>query len=325
LTHAVADDEGLVCAFRLSPVEADGPDVLKAAPDGQPRWLHFNLTDARAARWLREHGQLPEAALEVMLSSDARVYLDAVPGGFVAVLGDLDHEFHGDATGFHTLRIYIDDTRIITARRHPLKTTDRLRRELRAGDLDVKSPWGLFEQLIDRLGTTFGTAVTKLADAVDDAEEQILAGHYRDHRKTLGAMRRSLALLRRHLGANRGAHAPLIARPPAGFTADERDGLRQSVERYDAVAQDLALVQERARLLQEEIAGRLAEATNRNLFVLSIVTTTLLPITLITGVFGMNVGGLPWLTHRHGFWWVLLVMGLALGLTLWLLRRWRIM
>ncbi len=80
-------------------------------------------------------------------------------------------------------------------------------------------------------------------------------------------------------------------------------------------------MQERARLLQEEIAGLLTEATNRNLFLLSMVTTTLLPITLITGVFGMNVGGLPWVGTHSGFWWVMLVMVLALVLTLVLLRR----
>jgi zinc transporter len=81
----------------------------------------------------------------------------------------------------------------------------------------------------------------------------------------------------------------------------------------------------RARLLQEEIAGRLGEATNRNLFVLSIVTTTLLPITLITGIFGMNVGGLPFVASGSGFWWVLAIMGLAVAVTLIVLRRRRVL
>jgi len=52
--------------------------------------------------------------------------------------------------------------------------------------------------------------------------------------------------------------------------------VQQAVERLDGIAQDLELVQERARLLQEEIAGRLGEATNRNLYLLSVMTTVLL-------------------------------------------------
>jgi zinc transporter len=80
-------------------------------------------------------------------------------------------------------------------------------------------------------------------------------------------------------------------------------------------------VQERARLLQEEIAARVGEATNRNLFVLSIATTTLLPITLITGIFGMNLQGLPLSQSPHGFGVVMLGIVSAVLLALWLLRR----
>lgn len=82
------------------------------------------------------------------------------------------------------------------------------------------------------------------------------------------------------------------------------------------VAQDLEATQERARLLQEEISNSLGEATNRNLYVLSIVTAIFMPVTLITGIFGMNVGGLPWLTDGDGFAWVMVVMALTAGITL---------
>jgi zinc transporter len=54
--------------------------------------------------------------------------------------------------------------------------------------------------------------------------------------------------------------------------------------------------------------------------VLSIVTTTLLPITLITGIFGMNVGGLPFVRHQAGFWWVMGIMAAAVALVIRVLR-----
>jgi zinc transporter len=85
--------------------------------------------------------------------------------------------------------------------------------------------------------------------------------------------------------------------------------------------QDLELVQERARLLQEEIAARLQETVNRNLYVLSIVTTFFLPVTLITGIFGMNVGGMPWTQEPIGIWWVLLIMSITAAMTFGALQR----
>src|SRR5262249_36246816 len=85
--------------------------------------------------------------------------------------------------------------------------------------------------------------------------------------------------------------------------------------------QDLDLLYERGRLLQEEIASRLGEQTNRNLYVLSIVTTIFLPMTLIVGLFGINVGGMPWLQDYLGFWWVVLGM-FAAALVTFLFRLW---
>ena len=75
-------------------------------------------------------------------------------------------------------------------------------------------------------------------------------------------------------------------------------------------------------MLHEEIAGRTAEATNRNLYFVSLLTAIFLPITLITGIFGMNVGGLPWVDEHTGFLWVFGIM-LLTALTSLILLHWR--
>jgi len=69
-----------------------------------------------------------------------------------------------------------------------------------------------------------------------------------------------------------------------------------------------------AKLLQEELSARDAESTGRNLYVLTIYTAAFLPMTLISGIFGMNLQGMPWSDNPAGFWWVIamiLVSGLS--------------
>jgi zinc transporter len=324
VSHALADDEGLVCAFQLAPFVQRRDGALRDDA-ATPIWVHLNLNDARARRWVHDRAGLPAEAHEQMMSAETRVHVEVLGDGFVAVLADLEHDFHGRAAGFHHLRLYLDGRRLITGRRHPLKSVDEVRRGLQLGTITVTTPLALFERLIESLAQTLTEAVSKLGDEVDDAEELVLSGHVQHQGTALGKIRRSLAQMRRQLSANRAALAPLPSRLPGRYDAQQRQDLRHAIERLDGVGQDLELVQERARLLQEEIAGRLTEATNRNLFMLSIVTTILLPITLITGVFGMNVGGLPWVGQGGGFWWVMLVMLLALIVTLAFLRRRRIL
>jgi zinc transporter len=331
-TATGTSNDGLVCAFRLSPpgpVDAAALD-RDGASDDRPLWLHLNIANARARLWLQGQEDIPREAREQLLSSDRHVRADVIDGTVVAVLTDLRHDFHdrqhSDEDSFDTLRIYLDQRRVITTRHHALRTADRVRRELQAsGGGPPRPPIALFEHFIEELSETLGALVTRLGENVDDAEDEILSGRVGRQGETLGRVRRTLARLRRQVNANRAALAPLPRRLGEGYDADQRQSLRHAIERLDGVAQDLELVQERARLVQEEIAGRLSEATNRNLFLLSIVTTTLLPITLITGVFGMNVTALPWTETPGGFWWVMLVMVVALIVTLVLLRRRRVL
>jgi zinc transporter len=323
LTALGPEDAGLICAFELAPVVARGVDVLAEPGSARPLWLHFSLTPVRAERWLRDEAPIPEEARAELTDDEPRIHVRLLSQSLVAVLGDLEHDLRDDSDDFSTVRIYVDTQRMISARRRPLKTADVVRRELRAG-LEIDSPMALFETFVEKLAETFAHVVDRLGEKVDDAEDLILAGRFEDQGTVLGRVRRFVARLRRHLNANRSALAPLPARLPDCFDGEHKHSLHRAIEHLDAVAQDLELVQERTRLLQEEIAGRVGEMTNRNLFWLSIVTTVLLPVTLVTGIFGMNVHGLPFAESEGGFWWVLLVMVGIFVLVLFVLRRRRL-
>lgn len=317
---SATDTGGLICGFQLSPLERLAPDSLGRPTEGGPVWLHLNLSDSRARRWLEHREDISEEAREILLDPDARIRSVVTGHAVVTVLGDLHHDFKGEPEGLGVIRIYVDAHKIITLRAHPLKSSDDLRRQLLAGQIEPGTPLGLFEHYLCCLAETFTKVVADLAEETDDTEEEVLAGHFKDKGSSLGKMRRLLARLRRQMAANRTALVAVAGRLP-DHSAEHRQNLRHAIEPFEALGQDLELVQERARLLQEEIAGRLSEATNRNLFVLSIVTTTLLPITLITGIFGMNVGGLPWTGSPLGFWWVIVLMALSVVVVLRLLRK----
>jgi len=218
------------------------------------------------------------------------------------------------------LMLYIGERLVISGRRHPLQSSDRLRHELRGGEV-VATPLQWLSHLVLHMAETFTGAVGDISQTVDEVEDRILAGRVKEEGKELGRVRRLLARLRRQVGANRQALIHVRARLPGWCEADVGQ-LRLAIERLDAVAQDLELVQERARLLQEEIAGLLGEATNRNLYLLSIVTTVMLPINLITGMFGMNFDDVPGLHTPGAFWFTMLSMGAVAVVTL-LILHWR--
>jgi zinc transporter len=324
----IADTGGMICGFRLR-ADAPADDVqwnVDAAPQTFPEanggaiWLHFNLVDSRAERWIADNPRIPEEARELLLDANPGIRLEPLAKGLAGALGDLHHDFEADPDGFGMLVLYLGERLVISGRRHPLQSSDRLRHELRGGEL-VATPLQWLSHLVLHMAETFAGAVGDISQTVDEIEDRILAARVKEEGKELGRVRRLLARLRRQVGANRQALIHARARLPGWCEADIGQ-LRLAIERLEAVAQDLELVQERARLLQEEIAGLLGEATNRNLYLLSIVTTVMLPINLITGMFGMNFDDVPGLHQPGAFWITMLAMGGVAVMTL-LILHWR--
>jgi len=321
------DTRGLVCAFRFQPDQhashigwSEIEDLAKGSTDGIS-WLHFNLTDVRACDWIRHFNRLPDAARETLLSTSEHICIHRVGDAFAGVFDDLHHDVDADLETIGLVRLYADESLLITGRRHPLRAIERLRKELEEG-LIVGGTAALLARLLHHLGAIFESETLGLSQQIDSIEDRILAGHFHHEGGNLGKVRRLVSRLRRYLGAERHALRGIVGHLPPWFGEVGTTMLRQSIGRLDSVAQDLELLQERGHVLQDELAGRVSEATNRNLYLLSIITTVFLPISLITGIFGMNVGGLPWLQNSFGFWWVLLGMASIAAVVL-LLLRWR--
>lgn len=312
------DSAGLICGFRLRPSEPV-ESLTVASSDwlagDEPVWLHFNLADTRAQRWIAECPALPAAARDRLLSEDRRVGLHRAGSGLAGALGDVHFEFETDPEQVGLLRLYVDENRIITGRLHPLKIVDQLRRELIDG-ATIPTPMLILIRHVEELAELLDTVATVQADEVDEIEDHLLKSRGHQDGGELGRIRRLLARLRRQVSSQRQALAYLIHRPPRWCAEQDLERLRHATERIEGVAQDLEATQERSRLVQEEISNCLNEATSRNLYVLSIITAIFLPITLVTGIFGMNVGGLPWLNHPGGFHWVMFVMALTALVTL---------
>lgn len=316
----LADTAGLICGFRLRPdlpVEkiSPQPDEWRNAPELGPIWLHFNLADTRAQQWLAACERLPASARDRLLSDDRHIGLRPAGSGLAGLLGDVGYEFESDPEHLGLLHLYVDQHWIITARTHPLKVADQLRREFMDGAI-VPTPMSVLIRFAEELSELFDGIAVAQADIVDDIEDSVLKDRSPREGGDLGRVRRLVARLRRHVAAQRMALSQVVHRPPPWCGDEELEQLRRAFERTEVVAQDLEATQERARLLQEEISNCLGEATNRNLYVLSIVTAIFMPITLITGIFGMNVGGLPGLSDDGGFWWVMVLMVITALVTL---------
>jgi zinc transporter len=165
--------------------------------------------------------------------------------------------------------------------------------------------------------------VRQATTRVDEVEDRLLAGRLAHKRARLGAMRRLLVRLQRLLLPEPAALFRLLQHPPAWMAELDGQDLRDATEEFSVVLRDMVALQERVKLLQEEVAAEVNEQNGRSLFVLTIVTVLALPINMIAGLLGMNVGGIPLAGNEHGF---LIIVAIVITFTLiaaWLAFRGR--
>lgn len=324
-----ADENGLVCGYRFVPGRPAQPlgssaEALPLLAAGGPGfvWLHFNLSHTGAQPWLRRHGRLGENFFEAQADGSRSTRIERDGDSLFAVINDVTFDFTFDASDVATLWVAVGETLVVTARRHPLRSVDRLRMAVKRGET-LASSVSLLDHLLRDQADELQRIVRRATDRIDEIEDELLAGRH-GHSTELARLRRLAVRLQRLLAPEPSALARTLARPPAWVAADDLQHLHRAAEEFALVLRDIGALNERLKLMQDAEATHVAEENNRSLFTLTMVTVLALPINLIAGLLGMNVGGIPLADAPHGFWVMLAVIALMTGLIAWLaLRRMR--
>jgi zinc transporter len=319
-------DHGLICGFEMLPDSGARPLHLEGAAfpvsERGVVWLHFNGAHAGARRWLAQTGAVPAGFLRLIDAHESRVQVSAGDDHLIGVLPDLAYGEAIDPAEVVTVWFYAAERVLVTARNHASRTVDRVRQSAR-DSLTAVSGTGLLAQLLMSQTEVLHEWLGQAASALDHAEDQILIGDVTQQRATVGRTRRLAMHLRRHFTPLRVALQRLLTHSAERRGGIHTDTWRTLLEEVGFVVDEASGVYERAKLLQEELASRLAEATSNNLFVLTVTTIVFLPMTLITGIFGMNVQGMPGVGDHaatSSFWWVMLLIVFAGAITFLLIR-----
>jgi zinc transporter len=289
--------------------------------EGRFAWLHFNGANDATARWLQANCDLPEPFFESLAEGEQSTRVEFSDESLVAVLNDVIYEFaQADSSQVSTLWSCVKSGLLVTVRRKPLRSIDRLRRAVRAQE-PFQSPLALFKHLLHDQGDVLLEIIRRTARKVDGIEDQLLAGRLNTRRMHLGTLRRDLVRLQRLLAPEPAALFRLLNRPPGWMAEEDAMDLRQRAEEFSLIVHELASLQERIKLLQEEIVANIGERTGRTVFVLTAVTVLALPVNMVAGLFGMNVGGVPYGQDPEGFWIVVGVVAMLSSLAAWLVFR----
>jgi zinc transporter len=314
---------GLVWAFRI---RADGS--AEPLPVGEPierhrdggLWLHINLADARAAEWLGKV-DLPAPALAMLISRDRHQQLHASGSCIYGIFADFVKQIEGASDEVGHLRFVMTERLLISGRHHALTCVESARTVIEQGGRRLPRVAALLELIIEHVSDAFDQLADNLVTELDQIEESLTRGSYNAERPKLSRVRQTGAKLHRQLSGLRTLFHRLEQDDTEDLSPPLRLAAGKIAQRLDALDHDIVELRHRAHLLQDEIAAGTAEATNRNLHALAVLTALFLPPTLVTGVFGMNTKGLPFSEMETAFVWAAALMAGSAIAVYWVMRR----
>jgi zinc transporter len=267
--------------------------------------------------WVAE--QITEADAELMFGRVHRSRSIVLDDRALVLLSLAREGDEADNPGKQFMALWIEAKRVIVA--SELKVLDILNIERwHKSHHGPLTPADLVARLGLRSADRIEPVIERLGDQLDRVEETLFAHPIADARKKLTAVRHNIITIRRILWPQRDVLNTLEIEDLSFLTARDRTRLRESSSRLERLGNELQALSERAVLVHEQIEDTRAEQMNKTMLLLTAVTVILLPLTVISGILGMNVAGIPFAQSPWAFWVVLAVLA-AVGIGLYLLMK----
>lgn len=323
----MSEQDGLVCAYQLDGKGGGRPldwTDLQGGPSGEGLlWVHLSHGGTKTRQWLTEESGMDEVTLEAFLAEETRPRSLTAQDGLLVIMRGVNLNPGADPEDMVSIRIWMQPGRAITLRRRRLMAVEDLRAAIAAGRGPTDAGDFLID-LTDGLARRMSTVLTDLDDSVDALEDEVLTKESHELRPKLAGLRRQIIGLRRYLAPQRDALSRLCMEKVGWLTDLDRMRLRELADRMTRYVEDLDSARDRGTVTQEELNSRLAEQMNSKMYVLAVVAGIFLPLGLLTGLLGINVGGIPGTESHYAFAIVCLALLGVAGLQLWLFhrRRW---
>jgi zinc transporter len=320
----MVNNDGLIGAYVLDGKGGGQKVGWKEIQEWKPTdgllWVHLDYTAPEAQQWIKEEKQLEEVVGDALLAEESRPRVTAFDDGLLISLRGVNLNPGADPEDMVSLRIWADKSRIITTRRRKLLSVADLSTAIEMGT-GPRTAGEFLEDVADRLMSRMGGVIDQLEDKVADLEEAVLTAQSHELRPKLASIRRDAINLRRYMAPQREAIARLQSEKISWLTDEDRVRLREVYDHLTRYLEDLDAARERAAVTHEELVSRLSEQMDNRMYVLSIVAAIFLPLGFLTGLLGINVGGIPGAEYKAAFAIFCMMLGALVIIQLIIFRK----
>ncbi len=286
-----------------------GDDISKELKAKTLAWVHMDATHKETRSWLRkEVNYLDDLILNALLADETRPRILEFDEGVLLILRGMNFNEGADPEDMVSVRLWIDPYRIISLERRKVKAIRSIEERL-THNKGPKDSGDFLVQLSTKLFEHMEPVLTELDEDTDDIEEKIMESPDFNERQTIVNIRKKAILFRRYISPQRDVLQHLRTSDLSWLDAMHRRHIQESYDRVLRYVEDLDTVRERAQIVKDELTNALSDRLNKNLYILSVIAAIFLPLGFLTGLLGINIGGIPGANDPDAFWYF--ITGLA--------------
>ncbi|MBY6063553.1 CorA family divalent cation transporter [Pseudidiomarina sediminum] len=285
------------------------------------RWFHIQRNLPGIEQWLASNG-IPAPLIDAVLEEDTRPRFERNADGFLLILRGVNLTEGERPEDMLSLRILYYKGAIYSFRKRPVKSVGVIRERLN----QQQGPESLHDLLINLI-EEMNNRLEELLDVIEAEMEQLeddeVAATTAERQRQLTQLHRRMLRLVRFVRPQLTAIERLAADAAKWL---EPENVQWLINERDAVQRELESLEmllEQVWMLREHLQQEVAEKMNRNTYWLSVIAGVFLPISFLTGVFGINIGGMPGVESEGAFWVFCIALGAIAVVEFLLLRRLR--
>ncbi|WP_159821190.1 zinc transporter ZntB [Colwellia sp. 20A7] len=293
---------------------------LDTLESNRPYWLHFDYTKDETKQWLEQQEDLNPVVISALLNDETRPRATMLNDGVLLSLRGVNLAPNSDPQDMVSIRIWFTKNNIISTRARTLLSTKDIATNF-DNNCGPKSASEFITLMTENLIVRMSQTLYEIEDNVSEIEENTLAANSYDLRNELSDLRRQIISLRRYLSPQREAMTQLVSDKITLFSNEEKIQLRETSDHLTRYIEDLDSIKDRAIVCQEELNNKLTEQMNNRMFVLSVVAAIFLPLGFLTGLLGINVGGIPGSENTYAFSIFILILIAVVILQVWVFKK----
>ena len=307
---------------RTRPIGWAEAQTWTAAQPGEMLWLHLDRMQPGVAEWLEETVGLSEATIEVLTSNENRPRAFREDDALIVVLRGINFNPGAEPEDMVSMQIWADATRVVSLRHQRLQTPFDVLRTVDGGH-GPRTAGDLVTELVEQTIVKMNSSIVDMNEVIDQLEDPEDETPIDEVLTTIADIRRNCLALKRFMSPQHDALLMIGRGAPAWMSDDNRRDIRETIDRLRRYLEDLDVSKESALVLQDDINNRAAAQSNRTTYMLSIVAAIFLPLSFVTGLLGINVGGIPGTRSGDAFWVTVALLGGLLAVQLLIFRKLR--